>query len=77
MQRAAAAGREDKQVDAEAIAEFRLRYGEPAWRGVEEECMSAFDRAHGGGDGPLLWEDVRDDGSSDGAWPANWRTGQS
>eukprot|EP00755_Sulcionema_specki_P007987 Sspe_Gene.5761::Locus_1913_Transcript_1_1_Confidence_1.000_Length_1870::g.5761::m.5761 len=46
----------------ELIREFRSKHGDDAWRGKLSQLMAQVNK------GLLVWEDVRDDGNSDGAW---------
>jgi hypothetical protein len=59
--------------DLELIESFREVYGEGAWRAIERSCMVDFEEAQGSNHN--FWEDVREDGSSDGAW--EWRGSES
>ena len=47
------------------IREYRERYGEAAWAQKEDELLAFVNGRLGG---RTAWEDVRDSGSSDGAW---------
>ena len=50
-----------------SVARYIARHGEQAFAEKEDLLLARANRLAGGGN-RTVWEDVRDDGGSDGAW---------